>query len=130
MFSLSIVKGRQAGQQVQIDRYPFSIGSGKTTDLCIEDEGVWPEHLTIKLEPGGSPQVQRGGDGFVTVNDEPIELLELRQGDRIGLGAVQLTFHLSSVRRRGLHHLNILTWAMIVGVALLEIILISTIQSV
>lgn len=129
MFTLSIVKGRQAGQRIQIDRYPFTVGSNSDADLCIKDEGVWVEHLTITLEPGGSPRAKRSGDGFVTINDEGAETLDLHQGDRIGIGGVQLVFNLSSVTRRNLAWLNVLMWTLIISIGILEVVLIYTLQT-
>ena len=123
MFSLTIVEGRQRGQRVDLNKYPFVIGSNSDAHLKLSEPGVWSNHLVVELADNKGPALRRLGDGTVSLNSDPVEVSVLRNGDLINIGAAVLRFGLSPAKRKPLTFLNSASWTAIIAIVVLEIVL-------
>ena len=62
MLQLKILSGKTAGTEWVARRFPVRIGRASNSDLRLEDDGVWEEHLYLELDPAA---------GFVGRSDFP-----------------------------------------------------------
>ncbi len=116
MVLFQILNGSKAGTSEVARRFPFRIGRSASADLCLEDTGVWDEHLEIRLRADRSVEAVVKEPALAMVNGEPVKEAVLHNGDIIGLGSLQVRFGLSPSRQRSLSVREILTW---IGLALL-----------
>lgn len=82
---------------VGLDRELVRIGRDGENELTLEHGSVAHLHALIRRTPDWDyliVDVSGGGEG-VTINGEPKESSALRDGDRIGLGALAVTFRRS-----------------------------------
>lgn len=105
-----ILNGSKAGASEVARRFPFRIGRASGSHLCLEDAGVWDEHLVIQLRPDRGVEMVVKEPALATVNGEPVKSVVLHSGDIIGLGSLQLRFSLSPSRQRSLSAREFLTW--------------------
>ncbi len=110
MVLLQILNGSKAGASTVARRFPFSIGRSAKSDLCLEDPGVWDQHLELHLGADRSLQVVVKEPALATVNGEPVQEATLHNGDIIALGSLQVRFSLSPSRQRSLSAREIFTW--------------------
>ena len=52
MVQLHILSGKKAGVQWTARRFPFWVGRAGSSDLVIEDAGVWDRHVEIARKDG------------------------------------------------------------------------------
>ena len=125
MFQFQILSGKQAGHLWEARRFPVRVGRAPDSDLCFEDDGVWPEHfaLTAAAETGFTLSAHPGA--LVTVNQAPVSTALLKNGDVVTAGAVKLAFQLSATRQRSLRAREWFVWAVISGVSLGQVVLIA-----
>ena len=71
------------------------IGRSPSADLCLDDPSVSRRHALIVAEPGKDLRVldDRSLNG-VFVNGAPVEWGTLRDGDRLTIGRIGITFRL------------------------------------
>ncbi|MBN2497213.1 MAG: FHA domain-containing protein [Deltaproteobacteria bacterium] len=61
--------------------------------LALDGESIEPVHFAIRREPSGAYLLlHRAARGVTRVNGEPVEQRELRDGDVVGIGPVELVF--------------------------------------
>jgi pSer/pThr/pTyr-binding forkhead associated (FHA) protein len=118
MVQVNVLSGKKAGNQTVARRFPFSIGRRANADLALDDAGVWDDHARLDLKRPDGFCLTALGEALVAVNDQPICSVLLRNGDRIGIGSVQLQFWLAGVRQRGLTVREALAWGSIIAVTL------------
>jgi hypothetical protein len=118
MIQLNVLSGNMAGLQTVARRFPFHIGRDAGADLRLEDAGVWDRHARIDFKPAEGLTLTVLGDALVTVNEQPVHEAVLRNGDRLGLGSVQLRFWLAETRQRGLRLRESLVWTCVLLVTL------------
>ena len=51
MIQFSILSGKKAGTSWVARRFPVRIGRAAVSDLQIEEEGVWDQHLQVDFIP-------------------------------------------------------------------------------
>jgi hypothetical protein len=124
MVQLKILTGKKAGRSLVSRRFPFRVGRNHDASLCLEEKGVWDDHLEFDL---GLPE------GFVlkvlpaataALNGQPVKTAVLRNGDLIEIGPVKIQFWLSEVRQRSLRLRELSTWSLMTGLCLGQIMLI------
>jgi len=124
MVHLEILSGKMAGTQWVACRFPVRIGRAATADLCLEENGVWDQHLELNFDPPRGFMLAVQPDAFAAVNGEPVYETVLRNGDCIEIGCVKLRFWLSEIRQTGLRIRESLTWAALAAITAGQITLI------
>jgi len=119
---LCVLSGKRAGTSWVARRFPIRIGRASTSELKLEEDGIWDEHLLLELDRKGfCLKVQP--NALARVNGQPTSETYLRNGDIIDLGVVSVRFWLSGVNQNRLHFREALSWAAIVLVVLGQIAL-------
>jgi pSer/pThr/pTyr-binding forkhead associated (FHA) protein len=116
VIQLKIRSGKTAGATWVARRFPVRIGRAPGSDLCLEEDGVWDQHLVLEVqrEEGFVLSTQPGA--LARVNGEQVQQGVLRNGDTIEIGAVTLQFWLGEVRQSGLRLREALAWTVIISV--------------
>ena len=110
MVQLEILSGKKAGAAWVARRFPVRIGRAATADLCLEENGVWDQHLELNFDPPLGFKLVVQPDALATVNGEPVRETVLRNGDCIEIGSVKLRFWLGETRQVGLRFREWSTW--------------------
>ena len=110
MVQLRVLSGKMAGHETVARRFPFQIGRASAADLRLDDPGVWDQHLRLELRRPGGFVLAALGDAILAVNGQPVREAQLRNGDRFGLGSVQVQFWLAETRLRGLRFREAAVW--------------------
>jgi pSer/pThr/pTyr-binding forkhead associated (FHA) protein len=118
MVQLQILSGRQAGTNSVARRFPFCIGRAASADLCLEEDGIWDQHLELNLITPEGFVLSAQPNALATVNGQRVEQTLLRNGDLIEIGSLKMRFWLSATRQIGLRFREWLTWG---ALALLSI---------
>lgn len=129
MFQLEVVEGRQAGEKAAVRAGTFIIGKNPDADLRLADAGVWDDHLAVEWSPGGSPCARRLGEGLISINSQPLESAQLRNGDLIRVGAALLRFAASSVNQKSQAVTSALSWILLGMVLVSELALVLWLKS-
>ena len=119
-----ILNGKTAGTSWTARRLPVRIGRAPGSDLCLDDPGVWDEHLEVALGPEDSFEVSVCGSALALLNGTPMRKAVLRSGDVLHLGATELRFGLSPAAQRSLRLRELLTWLALVALCLGQVALI------
>ncbi len=122
MVQIEVLSGKMAGATLAARRFPVRVGRSPGADLCLEDDGVWPEHLEVALEPEGFAAIAHP-PASVIVNGQPVERAALREGDLIELGSVRIRFWLAPVRQVPLWTRHLIPWAVLAVVTVGQIAL-------
>lgn len=93
--SLRVIRGPQIGTIYSITDKPKSIGRNPQCDIFLNDMTVSRDHATIEMR--GNECVIRDNDSFngVWVNDSPVALMKLSQGDIVQIGVFCLVYELN-----------------------------------
>ncbi|HSA00349.1 MAG TPA: FHA domain-containing protein [Candidatus Paceibacterota bacterium] len=121
MVLLGILSGRMAGQFLRACRFPFRVGRGVAMDARFEDEGVWDFHLELAWDRRKGFWARRQGEALATINGQPFQDQLLRNGDLIGMGAVQLRFSLSETVYRNPAWRESMVWILLSAVLIAEL---------
>jgi pSer/pThr/pTyr-binding forkhead associated (FHA) protein len=124
MVQLRIISGTMAGDVQVVRRFPFRIGRSVENDLCLEDAGVWENHLTLEFQKNEGFILQAAPDAFAAINEEPQTSARLRNGDIISFGSAKIQFWLAAPRQRGLRLREFFVWALLAAVTILQLALI------
>src|SRR6184192_1491276 len=99
MVQFKILSGKKAGSSWETRRFPVRIGRSASSDLQVEEAGVWDEHLKVSLEPGEGFVAETQTNAFASINGQPIQRAALRNGDTLAIGSIKLQFWLSEARQ-------------------------------
>ncbi len=124
MVQLEVVSGKQAGTVWVARRFPVRVGRSPAADLRLEDDGVWQEHLELRLDPAEGVVLTVHPQAVTSVNGQPVEHAILRHGDTVEAGSARLRFWLSPTRQRRLWLRQAVPWALLVLVCLAQVFLI------
>jgi pSer/pThr/pTyr-binding forkhead associated (FHA) protein len=124
MLLLTILSGKSAPAAVRFRRTTVSVGRGPAHDLSLNDDGVWEQHLQVRLGPDHQFLVRCRPEAQTVVNGQPVHECPLRNGDVIELGAAKVRFGFSETRLRSHRVREAATWALIVWMVLAQISLI------
>ena len=95
MVQLNIISGKMAGNQRVVRHFPFHIGRAPGNDFCLDDAGVWEQHLALDFQKGGGFTLQTAGGAFVAINEQPQTSARLHNGDIISFGSAKIQFWLA-----------------------------------
>ena len=124
MIELHILAGKKAGSQSVVRRFPFRIGRAGGNDLQLNDDGMWDRHLTLEFHRREGFKLAAAQNALVMINNQPVQVSLLRNGDIITLGSAKLQFWLAAARQRGLWLRERFVWALLVAVVLGQFVLI------
>jgi pSer/pThr/pTyr-binding forkhead associated (FHA) protein len=109
MLLLQIVNGKKAGVEFIARRLPVRVGRSPSTDLVLEEPGVWDDHFQIVFSPEGLI-LKTHPQALVMVNDQTVSEIRLRNGDLISIGPLKLRFGFAPVRQGNQKLVEWLTW--------------------
>jgi hypothetical protein len=121
MVQLRILSGKKAGAVWNARRFPVHIGRAANSDLQLEEDGVWDQHLRLDFSPGEGFMLSTQAEALASVNGQPVQLTLLRNGDLVEFGSLSLQFWLSETRQAGFRLREILTWTAITALSLGQI---------
>jgi predicted component of type VI protein secretion system len=88
--ALIILTGEARGMEYRLDQPRTAVGRGPGVDLALDDASLRTRHALVEFRGGGF--VLRAAD----VENESPGSLELKDGDRFHLGALELQFTLEA----------------------------------
>ncbi len=124
MIELHILAGKKAGSQSVVRRFPFRIGRASGNDLQLNDDGTWDQHLTLEFHRREGFKLAAAQNALVMINNQPVQVALLRNGDIITLGSAKLQFWLAAARQRGLWLRERFVWVLLAAVVLGQFVLI------
>jgi hypothetical protein len=124
MIQLHVLSGKMAGSRVAASHFPFRIGRAAQNDLPLEDDGIWDQHATLEFRKKEGFRLATAPEAIAAVNSKPTADTLLRNGDIVTLGSAKLQFWIAPARQRGLRLRENLVWALLLLVALSEVLLI------
>jgi pSer/pThr/pTyr-binding forkhead associated (FHA) protein len=93
---LVVVGGKLAGREIPITNHEFLIGRGQECQLRPQSSSVSRKHCAILVDKGVAVIVDFASTNGTFINDEQVEQRrELKNGDRIKVGILELDVHLS-----------------------------------
>jgi pSer/pThr/pTyr-binding forkhead associated (FHA) protein len=110
MVRLCIFSGKHAGSAIVAGRFPFRIGRSPRSDLCVEDAGVWDQHLELDVDVRDGFSLSLQGNALATVNGQPFQQVCLKNGDLIEIGSLRMQFTLSETTQCAFRLREALTW--------------------
>jgi pSer/pThr/pTyr-binding forkhead associated (FHA) protein len=117
VIQLQILSGKASGTAANLRRFPAFVGRGASSDLRLEEAGVWERHLEIHLDGRRGFFVKTHSEGIAFLNGTRIEEEALRNGDLIEFGSAKLQFWLGEMPQRSFRLRECCTWA---GLAILS----------
>jgi len=109
MVQLQILSGRKAGAKFDGSSLPITLGRSEQSDVCLDEQGVWPCHCKIHWQQDGLV-LEVEPNALASVNGVLMPRALLRNGDTITLGGVTLRFSLSPVHQSSVALREWLTW--------------------
>ncbi len=95
---LVVIQGSELGREYRLRRAQLTLGRDEQAPIRIMDEKVSRRHARIELFWDPAHKLQKvvvrdlGSTNGMTVNGEPVDRAELREGDKIRLGDTILKF--------------------------------------
>jgi hypothetical protein len=124
MIHLKILSGKKAGTTWVARRFPVRIGRSCSSDLQLEEDGVWDDHFKIGLVPAEGFILEAQPHALAAANGRPVQRAVLRNGDAIEIGSLKMQFWLGEARQRGLRFREWFVWIMIAAVSLGQVALV------
>ncbi|HKC51909.1 MAG TPA: FHA domain-containing protein [Myxococcota bacterium] len=90
--SLVFASGPLAGSEVALERPRITIGRAKTSEVLIDDASISHQHAALELGSGGYRIRDLGSTNGVVVNGARLALAELKHGDTVALGQIELRY--------------------------------------
>lgn len=122
MIQLHVLSGKKSGSRVTATRFPFRVGRAPKSDLLLDDDGVWDQHIALEFRKNEGFQMAAAPQAIAAVNATPTNEIFLRNGDVITLGSARLQFWLAPAPQRGLCLRENSVWALLFLVFLGEFV--------
>ncbi|MFI5314350.1 MAG: FHA domain-containing protein [Myxococcota bacterium] len=90
--SLVFASGPLAGSEVVLERPRVTIGRGSGSEVVVDDASVSHQHAALELGSNGYRIRDLGSTNGVLVNGARMALAELKHGDKIALGQIELRY--------------------------------------
>jgi len=124
MLQLRILSGKTAGTEWVARRFPVRIGRAINSDLRLEEDGIWENHLVIHLDRTSGLILETAPQALTSLNGERISNAILQNGDLIEVGSVKMQFFLAKTKQNGLGFREALTWITIALISLGQVVLV------
>lgn len=113
----------QRADAAGIQRFPFVVGRGDA-DLKVVAPGIWDRHFSVQRGENHSFVLVPEAEAPVSVGGDWVQQSRvLKNGDRIGCGAVEFIFRLSATRPKSLVWPERITWILLAGLLGLQLAL-------
>ncbi len=93
---LVVVRGRDAGRIVPLQRARMLLGSGEQAGIRLEEKGVSRNHARLRLKRGKVIMEDMSSTNGCWLNGRRVRRAELKDGDQLQFGACCLTFRLNN----------------------------------
>jgi pSer/pThr/pTyr-binding forkhead associated (FHA) protein len=120
----NILSGKTAGTEWSTRRFPVRIGRAASSDLRLEEDGVWNDHLLLECDPAEGFILEAFPNTSAIVNGHAVQGAVLRNGDLIEIGSVKMQFSLSKTRQKTLLLRETLTWVAVGALCLGQVLLV------
>jgi pSer/pThr/pTyr-binding forkhead associated (FHA) protein len=90
--SLMFASGPLAGSEVALEKPRVTLGRGKDSEVVIDDASISHQHAALELGSNGYRIRDLGSTNGVVVNGSRLALAELKHGDTIALGQIELRY--------------------------------------
>jgi pSer/pThr/pTyr-binding forkhead associated (FHA) protein len=94
--TLVFANGPMAGTEVNLQKPRITLGRGSDSDVTINDASVSHHHAALELGSNGYRVRDLGSTNGVTVNGSRSALHELKHGDTLALGSIELKYVVES----------------------------------
>lgn len=121
MIQLNVLSGKTAGTSWVARRFPVRIGRAASSELRLDEEGVWERHVVLDFQPADGFWLKTQPSALARVNGRLVEQTLLRNGDTIEMGAVRIQFWLGRARQAGLALGEALSWGVILALSLVQV---------
>jgi len=111
MIQLKILSGKMAGTETVARRFPFKIGRSAASDLRLEEDGVWDQHLELAFVASTGFVLTTHPDALAAINGRAFRETVLRNGDELAIGALRIRLWLGETTQASLRLREWLTWA-------------------
>lgn len=119
------INSRTKARTVWLARtFPFLVGRASTSDLVLDQPGVWDRHFEIGLMMPEGFHLQVHPPATLSVNGQMVEATVLRNGDLIELGDLKIRFALQTAVQASLRVREALTWLAFGALAVGQLIII------
>ncbi|MFM7594195.1 MAG: ATP-binding protein [Isosphaeraceae bacterium] len=92
MAQLIILQGENIGHRTELLQDSTIVGREAGCTLCLKDVEISRRHLEIRRENGRYRLIDLRSSNGTTVNNQPVNDVLLKRGDRIGLGHTLILF--------------------------------------
>lgn len=125
MFQLNILSGKKAGTSIVARHFPFQVGRAASSDLSLQDPGIFDQHFSIDLRLSDGFVLQLHPNAFLaTGGQQSGEPIFLRNGDVVEAGPVKIQFALSATKQQSLIPREMSTWMALALLCVCQIALI------
>ncbi|HWH68982.1 MAG TPA: FHA domain-containing protein, partial [Candidatus Sulfotelmatobacter sp.] len=124
MIQFQILNGKRAGTALRARRFPVRIGRSGAAEMCLDDPGVWENHLQINLRSDRAVEAVVCEPAIATVNGQPLHEAVLHNGDIIEMGSVRIRFGLRPATQRSQRLRETLTWVALAVLSFGQVVLI------
>ena len=97
MAKLKILTGGSAGKEFLIERLDTNIGRDKSNDIVLDEPDVSRRHAQIRRENDRYEIIDQGSSNGTSINERLISSCELKDGDLIKFGGLELAFYAEAV---------------------------------
>lgn len=84
--SIVVVSGREEGSEFPLQSDRVTIGRGPGVDIAFEDSCMSRQHVALELTGKGYRLIDLGSTNGVVLNGSPVQVGDLKHGDRFEVG--------------------------------------------
>lgn len=88
--ALVVLNGKAAGQELEVQASPTTLGRGPGVDLPFDDAAMSRQHAALEVVEAGLRVRDLGSTNGLRVNGSDVEAADLKHGDRLDIGEHRL----------------------------------------
>jgi len=89
---LIVLEGSDVGKRFPLTEPTLTVGRHSTNAIALHDDRVSRQHLELRASPKGYQLFDLHSGNGTAVNDRPVQVIDLRTGDRIRVGDTLLQY--------------------------------------
>lgn len=94
MAKLKILSGKSAGKELEIEHLAVNLGRDSSNEIVLNDDNVSRMHAQVRKEGEKYEVIDQGSTNGTLVNGRHVTSCELKNGDTIQVGEVEIGFSL------------------------------------